>query len=88
MNCTVIGIEGILASGKSTLKMLKMLKMLKNEFQEIENLYFFDEPVDLFQNYKTLDGSNIDPLKIFYKDTSINAFAFQMYVLMCYEHLL
>ena len=82
-NSTVIAIEGIIGCGKTTL-MGKLKEIFKNE----GNIYFFDEPLESFQTYELFDGNKINPLDLYYKDIKLNAFAFQMFVLRCYDRLL
>ena len=81
-NCTIISIEGVIGCGKST-----VVSMLKERFCCNSNVYFFDEPLDYFENY-ILNGEKINPLEEFYKDKKLNSYPFQMYVLDCYNKLM
>ena len=82
-NCQVICIEGLIGSGKSTL-----VKNVQKELSYIENVTYVQEPVDLFQNYLTTDGKNINPLEMFYQEPQMNASSFQFHVLKSYDKLL
>lgn len=67
----LISIEGNIGSGKST-----FVNLLKNKYKNNNEIYFLDEPVEIWKTIK--DENNIDILTKFYNDTKKYAFSFQM----------
>ena len=71
INRVIISIEGNIGAGKTTL-----LNRLQENFKENKDVVFVREPVDLWENFKDSNGSNI--LTKFYQDPKKYAFAFQI----------
>lgn len=66
----IFSIEGNIGTGKST-----FLSMLKDHFKEREDVFFLQEPVDIWMNCKDKEGSILDH---YYKDQKEYSFKFQM----------
>ena len=57
-NSKIITIEGLIGAGKSSL-----LRKMELEFSN-ENILFVKEPLELFQNFQTVNGTRLNPLEI------------------------
>jgi len=67
----IVSIEGNIGSGKST-----YLKKLNEEWKDKYNIYFLDEPVNEWLEFKDEDGEHI--LSKFYKNQDQYSFTFQI----------
>jgi ABC-type glutathione transport system ATPase component len=68
-NVKLVSIEGNIGAGKSTL-----VKTLQNRYSDRDDIYFLQEPVDLWEKIKDKDGKNM--LQKFYANPKKYAFAF------------
>ena len=70
-NVRLVSIEGNIGAGKSTL-----VKTLQKRYSDRDDIYFLQEPVDLWEKIKDKDGKNM--LQKFYDNPKKYAFAFQI----------
>ena len=68
---TIVSIEGNIGSGKST-----VINTLKEYYKNDDKVYFLEEPVSEWVEFKDSDGKNI--IEKFYEDQEHYSFSFQM----------
>ena len=76
-NSKIITTGGLIGAGISSL-------LRKMEFSN-ENILFVIEPLELFQNFQTVNGTRLNPLEMYYQDQKMNATGFQFHILDSYE---
>lgn len=80
----IISIEGNIGSGKSTF-VKEYQKYCMENFPKL-NIYFLQEPVDIWNNIKNSEGKNV--IECYYENQEKYAFPFQMMAYISRIHLL